>query len=1007
MTDIAIGLEQIPGWQAICQPPTRLRIEAKSDGLRLLYDFRDSGGFLVARLPLTLHLSERFAFACDLKGKGQTNQFEFKLVDNAGNCWRFVDEHFKPDTKAKRLYLTQDDFAFAWGPAGFGAPEQITAIEIALVAIEGGQGSLLLQGLHFQALGPAPRPKITTSSQAADWHLEDWWAGKAPWQPAPQGKAPWIALDFGEATKLCGLRIQWQGEGADTSIEASPGQGNWRPLAQGLCPAGQLSHFWLGEVSIRRLRIRLARPAAIAAIDWLKTPAMQTPGISTGLHQTLAQYVHWQTAKVPRGWYPRHLLREQSYWTCLGTAEGQGSALMNEEGQVELDGADACLDALLFVDGRLHGWDEALRTPGLEASGLPMPRVRLDYQRLGLRLEIEALALHQCLVVEYRLLNLGAADQRGQLMLALRPFQLTPLWQAGHRHFGGMGRLFRLAWTGQALIINDQRQLLPLVPPSRAGTSPSQRNEVIADLALGQMPPQYQAQDQMGWASAALSHDFCLAPGATFQTGCLIPFANLPTPQLDDLTALTTLDAQGRSLAAQLAWRSKLALMPEAECPKGLNTARQAALSARSAICHSLVQRQGQALQPGPRRYTRAWIRDGVIQCAALLRAGCVDEARRYLEWYAGHQAADGRIPCCIDTSEPKGPDWLVEHDSLGQFIFGIMECWRFSGDKAWLASLWPNVELALKALQGLLAGPVKNPLGRGLLPASASHEGYLAHPVQAYWDDFWALRGFRDALAMAKHLGKEEAASRIQTLLHDFETDLGQSLRGLIETRGLDHVPGSVDLADFDPSATATAIAWLDRLPGISDEVLHRTLDLYLAGFRKRRDNLIPWQQYSAYEIRIIQALVRLGRRDEAHELLDYFLAERRPPAWNQWPEITWHELRTPGHLGDLPHAWIGAEFFLAWQSLFAFERLDDQSLVIAAGIPDAWLRQDETIGIKGLRSYWGRLNISLERRKTGLWLELNGDFEHPVGGIHLQPPQRTGEQLFVNGRSWDRTSF
>ena len=37
-----------------------------------------------------------------------------------------------------------------------------------------------------------------------------------------------------------------------------------------------------------------------------------------------------------------------------------------------------------------------------------------------------------------------------------------------------------------------------------------------------------------------------------------------------------------------------------------------------------------------------------------------------------------------------------------------------------------------------------------GLLPESVSHEGYLAQPVHSYWDDFWALRGFKDAAFMA-----------------------------------------------------------------------------------------------------------------------------------------------------------------------------------------------------------------------------------------------------------------
>ena len=65
----------------------------------------------------------------------------------------------------------------------------------------------------------------------------------------------------------------------------------------------------------------------------------------------------------------------------------------------------------------------------------------------------------------------------------------------------------------------------------------------------------------------------------------------------------------------------------------------------------------------------------------------------------------------------------------------------------------------------------------------------------------------------------------------------------------------------------------------------------------------------------------------------------DRRPAAWNQWPEISWRDLRSPGHLGDVPHAWIGAEYVLAVLSAFAYERPGDAALVIAAGVSEAWL--------------------------------------------------------------------
>src|SRR5262249_54411429 len=151
--------------------------------------------------------------------------------------------------------------------------------------------------------------------------------------------------------------------------------------------------------------------------------------------------------------------------------------------------------------------------------------------------------------------------------------------------------------------------------------------------------------------------------------------------------------------------------------------------------------------------------------------------------WYAPHQAADGNVPCCVDRN---GPDWLVEHDSHGELVFTVMECFRFSRDRALLHELWPAVQRAIGFMDGLRAqrlgadseAPALGPRG-GLRPGGASHEGYLAHPVHAYWDDFWALQGYRDAAAMAEILGDHAEARRIAAS-HDA---LGAAVRTSIET--------------------------------------------------------------------------------------------------------------------------------------------------------------------------------------------------------------------------------
>ena len=108
--------------------------------------------------------------------------------------------------------------------------------------------------------------------------------------------------------------------------------------------------------------------------------------------------------------------------------------------------------------------------------------------------------------------------------------------------------------------------------------------------------------------------------------------------------------------------------------PAGI--AREAALTFRTAAGQILINRDGPAIQPGPRRYTRSWIRDGAIMGAALLRIGDRRALPEFIRWFAPYQRQDGFVPCCVDRT---GPDWLVEHDSHGQLIYGVMESFRFT----------------------------------------------------------------------------------------------------------------------------------------------------------------------------------------------------------------------------------------------------------------------------------------------------------------------------------------
>jgi len=413
--------------------------------------------------------------------------------------------------------------------------------------------------------------------------------------------------------------------------------------------------------------------------------------------------------------------------------------------------------------------------------------------------------------------------------------------------------------------------------------------------------------------------------------------------------------------------------------------ARHVVDTLHTALAHILMSRDGPRLQPGTRSYARAWIRDGAMIDDALLRTGRADVARDFVTWYAPFQFASGKVPCCVDD---RGSDPVPENDSQGEFIHAVAELYRYTGDRALLASLWPHVEAAarymdtLRASERTEANRARNPAFFGMMPASISHEGYSAKPMHSYWDDVWSLRGYRDAVQIAQWLGRDADAKWLAASRDQFDADLRASILAATGQAGLDVLPGSAELGDFDPTSSTIALAPGDEQGRLPDALLRNTFERYWREFAARRDGTRAWKDFTPYELRTIGSFVRLGWRDRPTQALDFFFAHQQPPAWNQWAEVVSRTPRTPFFLGDLPHAWVESDYVRSVLDLFAYERTQDQAFVLAAGIPRAWMG-GKGVAIDGLRTPYGTLAYTLRSRGDTLELRVPAGLQLPPGGL------------------------
>ncbi len=188
------------------------------------------------------------------------------------------------------------------------------------------------------------------------------------------------------------------------------------------------------------------------------------------------------------------------------------------------------------------------------------------------------------------------------------------------------------------------------------------------------------------------------------------------------------------------------------------------------------------------------------------------------------------------------------------RWVSYIAEYWRYTGDTTFLEAMWPHVQGAYGYMEQLRLSErteenrARNPAFYGMMPVSISHEGYSAKPMHSYWDNFWALRGYKDAAIIASTLGKAEAM-QISASRDEFRDDLTASLQAAVSQHKIDYLPGSAELGDFDATSTTIALAPGGEQGRLPQPYLDNTFERYWTQFVERRDDKREWKDYTPYE--------------------------------------------------------------------------------------------------------------------------------------------------------------
>ncbi|MEP6620233.1 MAG: discoidin domain-containing protein [bacterium] len=1004
-----VTFDDTTGWRAIPSDGVRLALHPDSGvvgrAMRFDFDYQGHAGYAIARHAFVLPaLPAHWAMTLHVRGDARPNTIEIKFVDASGlNVWWMRRVALPVSREWQVLRFRPSDLSFAWGPLGKGPPRSIAAIEIAITAASGGNGWISLDDLTLVPL-PMPvadstRPSVSASTSAAghapasmlsrDFFRSPTYATArgveaTGWRSGGDGEQH-VTFNFRGPRELSGLAVDWGAAdwATDYDVQRSDDGAQWTTMHTVRGGAGGRRFVHLPELETSWLRLVLRKSSrgkgyGIAAVRFL--PATAAPTRSAFLETVAA-------ADAPGGW-PRALTHQQSYWTVVGIPRDERDALISEDGAVEPFPGSFSLEPFLSVNGAVQTWRDGVTTHALDGGWRPIPSVRRTANDAALDVTSFATGDTGSSMVwaRYRVINRKAVAIDVQLHVAVRPVQVNPPWQfLGIA--GGAASVRSLAWDGQHLSVNGEHDVTPLTPGATVRAATFDAGSLIEELRRCSLPRSCAAStsralsvaDATEFASALLTWNIRLAANDSTDVWLQLPARKSAAPG-DAPTGAAALETARRM------WDSELGRVRIDLPLDGAAIAN----TIRSAMSDVLINARGAAIQPGTRSYRRSWIRDGALTSAALLRLGRASDVRAFIDWFVPNVFADGKVPCCVDV---RGADPVPENDADGELLYLVAEYVRMSGDTATARRHWPILARTAAHLDSLRQSrrtaryrSADSLFVFGLLPPSISHEGYSAKAAYSYWDDWWGVRGLTDAAFLAGVAGDGARARTLGAAAAEFKGDVVASIGRAMALHTEPVLPGAADLGDFDPTSSTIALEPAQGLSALPTSVVRRTFDSAWVNFTNRRDGKQPWINYTPYEWRQVGSFVRLNQPERAHALARWYMTGRRPAEWNQWAEVVWRDHRAPKFIGDMPHGWVASDFIRSALDFIEYERADDSTLVIGAGIPLTWARAPGGVTVQGIHTWWGTLDLSV--RAVGAAVQTTVRGVMPPGGIEVRAP-------------------
>jgi len=1001
--------ENKEGWNFIRSDGVNLSLSNEKgltgNAIRFDYDFTKGTGYGGIQKLFPIDLPDNYEFTFYVKAESPANNLEIKFIDSTGNnVWWVSNRNYNFPTEWKKISIKKRHIQFAWGPTNNQNLKRVDRIEFTIASFVGGKGTIWIDNLKFEPLQPEtnvyPTPSIVASSSikthAPNLMIDN--SNETYWQ-SKDSKNQNIVIDFKTRREFGGLQINWLKDKYPKSfdIQLSNDGKNWETVYSVPSNQSEVSFIRLPEAEAKYLKINL-----------IKSKAEKVFGIAElkflDIKSTLSvnDFLIYKAKNSNKGDYPRYFLEQASYWAITGVNNDLKEALINEDGMVEVDKALFSIEPLIKIGDSLYNWSnvksaQSLGNPKDQHEFNFIPTVTWNCKDLEFVTAVIATGeanINSKLDISYTFKNNSNQPKDFEFYMLIRPFQVNPYYQFLNLP-GGVGKIKSIKEENGSYLSVDDKLVLFQKKYDVFGASTFDEGNMVDLIRKGKMPLNKSVVDQNGLANGVIKYTIHLEPNENKQLFVVVPFYGKGSMNENIADEFTKSNAFWKSKVEHIKFN-----LPE--------SANRIVNTYKSNLAYILINRDEAGIQPGSRSYERSWIRDGALTSSALLKSGIVAEVKDFIDWYTSHQYENGKVPCVVDH---RGPDPVPENDSHGEMIYLIREYFNFTHDTAFLKSKNNHVLKAVEYIESLIAerstdyfkyGNDSLRSFYGLVPESISHEGYSAKPMHSYWDDFFTIKGLKDAAEIQKILGETENYEKIKKIRDTFSENLYNSLNLAMKNRKIDYIPGCAELGDFDATSTTIALTPCNELKNLPKPQVYNTFDKYYEFFKNRRDGKLDWINYTPYENRLIGSFIMLDQPEKAHELIEFFLNDQRPPGWNHWAEVVWKDYRRPSYIGDMPHTWVGSDFINAIRSMFVYENEYDQSLVLASALYQDWIDAPKGMSVENMPTYYGEISYSIKKENDNYHFSIFGDVKLPANAIKIRNfnGAKLPKKVLINGK-------